>query len=68
VLPQKQLGAQALLELLHAGGHVRLHAVEPSRRFRDGALLGDSLEDLQSGQVDVSHIENDYISIIHFPQ
>jgi hypothetical protein len=63
---EEQLGAEALLELLHAGGHVRRHAVEAARRLGDAALLGDRLEDLECGQVDVSHIENSHITIIHF--
>src|SRR6185295_11329233 len=38
----------------------------PGRRLRDAPLLGDRLEDLERGQVDVSHIENSHITIIHF--
>jgi hypothetical protein len=42
--------------------------MQPRRRLRDAALLGDGLEDLEGGQIDSSHFENIYISIIHFSQ
>jgi hypothetical protein len=42
--------------------------VEPNRRLGDAALLDDHLEDLEGGQVDVSHIENTHITIIHFSE
>src|SRR5262245_9405908 len=38
------------LELLDAGRHVRLHAVELARRGADAALVGDGLEHLQGSE------------------
>ena len=68
LLPEEEPGTEALLELLHACGDVRLHPVQPRRRLRDPALLGDGLEDLEGGQIDRSHFENVSISSIHFSQ
>src|SRR5262249_37820137 len=47
-------------------GHVGRHAVQSRRRLCDPALLGDGLEDLEGIKIQHSHLENDYILIIHF--
>src|SRR5919198_246845 len=65
-LAVKELRAEALLELLHARGDVRLHTVQRRRRLGDAALLGNRLEDLQLDEVHDSAKENDRFSIIHF--
>ena len=50
-LAVEELGAQALLELLHARRDVGLHAVQRGGGLGDAALLGDGLEDLQLDQI-----------------
>src|SRR5258706_10755713 len=57
-----------LLELLHAGGHVGLHAVQLRGRARDAALLRHGAEDVQRFQVERSHPAFLSITIIHFPE
>src|SRR5260221_1437279 len=54
-----------LLELLHAGGHVGLHAVQLRGRARDAALLRNGAEDVQRFKFERSHREIFSITIIH---
>jgi hypothetical protein len=49
----KERRAQARLELLHARGDVRLHAVQARGGLGDAARLRDGLEDLQRDEVHV---------------
>src|SRR5262245_56515259 len=50
-LADEQIDAQLGLELAHARGHVRLHAVEPLGRARHAAGLHDRAEDMEIGEV-----------------
>ena len=48
---QEQGGAQLLFELLHARGHVRLHATQPLSGTGHAALQGNGAEDCECGKV-----------------
>jgi hypothetical protein len=54
----EQRAAQALLELLDAGGDVGLHPAQLAGRADDAALLHHGAEDLQRVEVECSHGEN----------
>ena len=50
-LAQKKRDPQLFFELLHAGGHVRLHAAQSLGGARDAAFPGNSAKNFQRGEV-----------------
>ncbi|MNL50457.1 hypothetical protein D3C87_1734760 [compost metagenome] len=52
-LTQEQRRAQLFFQLLHAGGHVRLHAAQPLGGAGHAALGGNGAEDFEGGKVHV---------------
>ena len=66
---EEELGADGGLELLHACGDVRGHAVQLASGLYDAAFLDDGLEDLERGEIHgviCSLLENDTFLIIQF--
>jgi hypothetical protein len=67
LLAHEELRAERGLEMLDAGGHVRLHAMQLAGGRADAALVRHRLEDLQGSEVHYSRSENDPFTIIHLP-